>query len=126
MHSILEMVLVVMLSIAMLWGEHYTPWRRYTGRELSRPAAYTIGVFTMVLPLIGLWSWWSINPPAGNPFIWCIASLVSVIILSGLTVYALYLVDHAHHAEQRARVAEEEAEVWRANDDGTGSSIGQL
>jgi hypothetical protein len=112
-HSILNIVIAVLISMLILGFEHYIPWKRWLGTELSRPAAYTLGVLGIILPQIGLWAVWAAFPPVGNPFVWCIASLGAGVIASGLMVYALYLIDGKHDAEVTARAARLSEAVWR-------------
>jgi hypothetical protein len=112
-HSIFELIIAVLISMLALGFEHYIPWRRWLHTELSRPAAYTLGVLAIILPQFGLWSLWAAYPPAGNPFVWCIASLAIAVVSSGLMVYALYLIDAQHEAEMAARAARLSEAVWR-------------
>lgn len=106
-------VLAILSSIGLLWGEHYTPWQRFLGRKLPRTGAYTLGVGAIIAPLMILWGIWAVFPPVGNAFGWAIGTLAADVGASGLTVYALYLIDGRKTAEMLQAVAEHEAQVWR-------------
>ena len=95
-YSIWEIVLACLISSLALWAEHYSPWRAWLGKALSRPAAYTLGTLAMLAPVCGLYGFWMEFPPRGNGFGWALIALGSDVVVSGLTVYALYLADRVH------------------------------
>jgi len=79
-------VLVLLVMITEL-GLHYFPWRMLLrGKKLPRLAAYTLGLLGMMGPFTG-WLWQS-----GEFEI--IKALWSVIVAAGMTVFALYGLDH--------------------------------
>jgi len=43
-------VLATFLPAAVIAAEHYAPWRRWLGRKLPRPAAYTLGTLAILVP----------------------------------------------------------------------------
>lgn len=112
-YSSFQAAVAILLSMAVLGFQHYAPWRAWLGADLSRPQAYTLGVLAIILPQFGLWATWAQQPPAGNPFWWCISSLAASVIMSGVTVYGLYLVDQAYEAKMSARMARLAEAIWR-------------
>jgi len=114
--EIVTLAFAIFLSVAALWAEHYSPWAKWSGRELSRTQAYILGVLAIILPLTGLWIIWAFEPPGGNPFAWVLGSLWGDVIASGLTVLWLYSLDDKHAAQERAEVAEAGEKVWRRDD----------
>jgi len=77
------MALVMMAESCL----HYFPWRMLLrGRELPRLAAYTLGLLGMMVPL----TVWLLEKGAME----IIQVLWSVVIVAGMTVFALYGLDH--------------------------------
>lgn len=82
--SLLMLILFVILSEL---GMHYFPWRiLLRGRDLPRLAAYTLGLLGMMVPLTA-WLW-----QIGEYEV--IKALWAVIMAAGMTVFALYGLDH--------------------------------
>ena len=109
----IEIFVVSFISIALLWGEHYTPWKRWLKRELSRVEAYILGTLAIVLPVLGLYGVWAQHRPAGNPFAWAMIALGVDVMASGSVVIFLYIVDHATDKGEEAEVRQEEVRILR-------------
>jgi hypothetical protein len=77
---------LIVIVIATEFGLHYFPWRMLLGRELPRLAAYTLGLLGMMAPL----SAWLMD----REEIVVLQMLWTVIFTAGLTVFALYGLDH--------------------------------
>ena len=82
--SLWTLIVLVMLAEAFL---HYFPWRMLLrGKVLPRLAAYTLGSLGMMGPLTG-WLW-----QIGEFEV--IQALWLVVCAAGLTIFALYGLDH--------------------------------
>jgi hypothetical protein len=78
---------VIVMVMMAEFGLHYFPWRvLLRGRELPRLVAYTLGLLGMMGPLTA-WLW-----AQGEMEI--IQTLWAVIVSAGVTVFALYGLDH--------------------------------
>lgn len=77
---------LIVIVMATEIGLHYFPWRMLLGRELPRLAAYTLGMLGMMVPL----SLWLMD----RGEIEILQALWTVIFTAGLTVFALYGLDH--------------------------------
>lgn len=77
---------LIVIVAAVEFGLHYFPWRMLLGKELPRLAAYTLGMLGMMVPL----SVWLMD----RGEIEIIQMLWIVIVSAGLTVFALYGLDH--------------------------------
>jgi hypothetical protein len=93
--GIMEIALTAFVSALIVALEHYIPWRKLTGNELSRPTAYILGVLAMFIPLTILFLVCQANAILA---LWVVAGA------SGLTVMACYGVDH--FLDLRLRVQE--------------------
>ena len=81
------MTLLVLFVMITELGLHYFPWRMLLrGKKLPRLAAYTLGLLGMMGPFTG-WLW-QIGEYEVIKMLW------AVIIAAGLTVFALYGLDH--------------------------------
>lgn len=83
------MALWTLIVIVMMaeFGLHYFPWKMLLkGRELPRLVAYTLGLLGMMVPFTA-WLWYR-----GDHEV--IMNLWIVIGSAGLTVFALYGLDH--------------------------------
>lgn len=81
--SVRDLIVIVM---ALELGLHYFPWRKMIGAELPRLAAYTLGLLGMMVPLSG----WLMD----RGEIEILQTLWIVIVAAGMTVFALYGLDH--------------------------------
>lgn len=106
--------LVVILAI---WGEHYSPWRRWYGKELGRLSAYTLGTLTIVLPTLALGLAFHIAPPPAAPVLWTLGGLVVNTIAAGFTTIATHSIDRTHKAEDRAQMYRQVSEVFHVPTD---------
>lgn len=103
-----------LLSIALIWGEHYTPWNVWLKRPLKQVEAYILGTLAIICPVTGLLIFWiNWRPFPGDPYIWAIIALWTDVIVSGITTMIFHFVDYTHDTEQRANMAEAEKQVWR-------------
>lgn len=100
-------IVMVMMAEGFL---HYFPWRvLLRGRELPRLMAYTLGLLGMMGPFTA-WLW-------AQDEMEVIQTLWAVIVSAGLTVFALYGLDHyldlimkdveSNERERRSRDAKE-------------------
>ena len=81
------MTLLVLFVMITELGLHYFPWRMLLrGKKLPRLAAYTLGLLGMMGPFTG-WLW-QIGEYEVIKMLW------AVIMAAGLTVFALYGLDH--------------------------------
>ncbi len=96
--------LVVIVALVEL-GLHYFPWRMLIGRELPRLAAYTLGLLGMMVPF----SVWLTDHHEAE----IVHTLWVVIISAGMTVFALYGLDHYLSVWNRAHEAEERESMHR-------------
>jgi hypothetical protein len=81
------MTLLILFVMITELGLHYFPWRMLLrGRKLPRLAAYTLGLLGMMGPLT-VWLW-----QIGEFEV--IKALWMVIVAAGMTVFALYGLDH--------------------------------
>ena len=81
------MTLLVLFVMITELGLHYFPWRMLLrGKKLPRLAAYTLGLLGMMVPLT-IWLW-----QIGELEV--IKALWMVIVAAGMTVFALYGLDH--------------------------------
>jgi hypothetical protein len=79
--------LLIILAAALEAFLHYFPWRRLLrGRELPRLIAYTLGMLALMVPF----SLWLIK--LGQMHI--LVMLWKIILAGGITVTALYGLDH--------------------------------
>ena len=79
-------VVIVMVMMAE-FGLHYFPWKMLLrGKELPRLAAYTLGLLGMMGPLT-VWLW-------DRNEVEVIQTLWAVTVSAGITVFALYGLDH--------------------------------
>jgi hypothetical protein len=81
--SIRDLIVIV---VAVEFGLHYFNWRMLLGKKLPRLGAYTLGLLGMMVPL----SAWLIDRNEIEIF----QTLWAVICAAGLTVFALYGLDH--------------------------------
>ena len=103
----MEVWMVIVMVMMAEFGLHYFPWKMaLRGRELPRPAAYTLGLLGMMGPLTA-WLWdrgdWEV-----------IQTLWAVIVSAGLMVFALYGLDHYLKLEMRDKEAVERESLQRA------------
>lgn len=112
----LTLGMACVLASALLWAEHYTPWAAWLrmphGSKISRPAAYTLGLLALIVPLAWLFVFWAFFVPDISP-IYSLVALLAVVVCGGLTVYLLYLLDHADAQERAADVAQKEVAIWK-------------
>ncbi len=87
-------VAVIMAALAEL-ALHWLPWHLLLGRELPRPAAYTLGTLGIALPLTGLFVTWKLGE--------AVMALWAVVIGAGLAVVGAYLFDAWLHARQASK-----------------------
>ena len=113
--EILSIGIALIISIAILWAQHYSPWTRWLGRELPRTWAYTLGTLAMIVPLTGLYAFWHFNIErlAWPPMVMVVTALWTVVVGSGITVYELHLIDRMLLERLRANIAELEAAKLR-------------
>ena len=104
---------LIVIVIAMEFGLHYFPWRMLLGRELPRLAAYTLGLLGMMVPL----TLWLID----RNEIEILQTLWAVVCASGLTVFALYGLDHYLELQKRdveaAQLQQAMSNMLKANDE---------
>lgn len=94
--NVLTLIVMVILAEGFL---HYFPWRIiFKGKELHRLGAYTLGLLGMMGPL-SAWLW-------QTGALEVIKALWSVNIAAGLTVFALYGLDH--YLDQAMKLMESE------------------
>lgn len=108
-HSIAAIFVTCLISGLALWGEHYSPWQAWFGKQLSRPMAYTAGMAAVFLPVSGLYVYWIQFTPAGSLLGWALAGLWIDVCACGLTLWMLKLIDGLSLANARER----ELEIWR-------------
>lgn len=84
---------LIVIVVAVEFGLHYFPWRMLLGRDLPRLSAYTLGMLGMMVPL----SAWLMD----RGEIEIMQTLWAVICASGLTVFALYGLDHYLEMQKR-------------------------
>lgn len=78
------LIVMVMMAEGLL---HYFPWKMLLrGRKLPRLAAYTLGLLGMMGPLT-VWLW-------DRNEVEVIQTLWAVTVSAGITVFALYGLDH--------------------------------
>lgn len=77
---------LIAIVVAVEFGLHYFPWRMLLGRKLPRLGAYTLGMLGMMVPL----SAWLMD----RSEIEIMQTLWIVVISAGVTVFALYGLDH--------------------------------
>lgn len=77
---------LLIIVIAVEFGLHYFPWRKLIGADLPRLAAYVLGLLGMMGPL----SVWLIDRGEME----MASTLWFVIVAAGMTVFALYGLDH--------------------------------
>jgi hypothetical protein len=115
---LLDILLTACITMALLWGEHYTPWHLFLGRELPRPAAYTLGTLAIIIPVSGLYILWSMGgPELDNCLLHAAAALWVDVALGGLTVYVLYALDSLKQINTELDMARREVRVWRDQDE---------
>ncbi len=107
---------LIVIVMATEFGLHYFPWRMLLGRELPRLGAYTLGMLGMMVPL----SLWLMD----RSEIEILQALWTVIFAAGLTVFALYGLDHYLELMRRDVEASQREELLtqqlkdRANEQG--------
>ncbi len=107
----MEIALTAFVAALTVALEHYIPWRKITGKELSRPVAYALGVLAMFIPLTILFL---VNREADT-----ILALWVVAAASGLAVVACYGVDRFTELHLRVQEAiEQEEQLRRQTDEG--------
>ena len=113
-HSI-EIITCSLLSAAILWGEHYHPWRA-DRKMLDVRWNYVLGTLAMIGPYSFLLLMWIETPPTTNTanlIIWALAALWIDIILSGFAVWLMHEWDAKRNFRERAEVAEQAEESRR-------------
>jgi hypothetical protein len=88
--GITELIVIVVLSEL---GLHYFPWRMLIGRKLPRLGAYTLGLLGMMVPLS---AWLMVRSE-----IEILQTLWIVNCAAGMTVFALYGLDHYLELQRR-------------------------
>jgi len=88
--SIRDLIVIVMVTEL---GLHYFPWRMLLGKELPRLAAYTLGLLGMMVPL----SAWLMD----RNEIEILQTIWMVVCAAGMTVFALYGLDHYLELQRR-------------------------
>lgn len=107
---IFAVTFAALFAVAILWGEHYHPWKAPLDRRLN----YVLGTLAMLVPYSMLMLFWVVVPPAGVPFpIVALIGLWVIVAVSGLTVHFLYEIDAKNEALERAKAAEVAEKVAR-------------
>ena len=102
----MDTAFVIAVPASVMLAAHYIPWARFTGRALPRPAAYAIGLATILLTIT--FTWWATGEGAAAIILlWFWAASVS----AGLATGIAYLVDSA---VERAHKKDDEIERLRA------------
>lgn len=102
----MDTAFVIAVPASVMLAAHYIPWARFFGRKLPRPAAYAIGLLTILLVVTG--AWWGTGEPAAAIIVgWFWAASTSAGLATGLA----YLVDSAVERNHRR---EDEIERLRA------------
>lgn len=88
-------IVLAIPALTMLFA-HYFPWGRVFGRELPRPAAYSIGLATILITVTGTW-WATAEPSSLVVVLWFWAAATSAGLATGLA----YLIDSAVERNHR-------------------------
>ena len=103
-----EVIVMVMMAE---FGLHYFPWKMLLrGKELPRLAAYTLGLLGMMGPLTA-WLW-------DRNEMEVIQTLWAVTVSAGITVFALYGLDHYLDLIMRDIEATEERALRKHGEEG--------
>lgn len=106
-----QIFVTVLISVLILIGEHYWPWKKMLGRSLRLIERYVLGVLALMLPISGLMIVWAL---------WAVLLVIwLVVIFGGLITIGMYFVDGAWDARDRANLAEKAEQVLK---DGTFTS----
>lgn len=98
-------VLVVVITVLVLWVEHWGPWERLLRRRLHNLVNYVLGVLALDIPLTGLFAVWG----AWNELI----ALWLVTIFGGLAVMLAYAIDGWNDTGLKGEIAKREAQTLR-------------
>lgn len=109
METVIETVLVVVISCLILALMHYLPWRGVLRKELPALARYMIGVLGLIAPISVVWV---LRKDWPN-----LLMLWSVVICGGFTVILSYVIDASIDAHGRADIAEAEGKQLRGKTD---------
>lgn len=92
----MDTAFVVVVPAATMIAAHYIPWARFTGRKLPRPAAYAIGLTTILLTVT--FAWWYTGEPSSAIIVgWFWAASMA----AGLSTGLAYILDAAVEANHR-------------------------
>lgn len=100
--------LMCLISVTMILAEHWFPWRMLLGRDLPRPAAYVLGVLSIMAPISVLFilipwlSGWR-----------AVVAMWYVVISAGAATILAYLIDVVLQMRVRVENAEREGLVLR-------------
>ena len=106
----LEILLTALIAVLLELVMHWFPWRMILRRDLTRPAAYVLGVFGIAGPVSVLWALWGM--------INVVISLWAVIVATGLAVVGAYDIDALLNRLMRGSEAEELLNETRQPNDG--------
>ena len=101
----MDTAFVIAVPASVMLAAHYIPWARFFGRKLPRPAAYAIGLLTILLVVTG--AWWGTGEPSAAIIVgWFWAASCTA---GGVTLIA-YAIDSA---VEKAHKQEDEIERLR-------------
>ena len=113
----IQLLITILVVVLSLLAQHYFPWGMLLRRRLPRLAAYTLGMLGVILPLSGLYLYWSAHPP-----VWIHAHLFALwaaTIAGGLAVTGAYALDAL--LAQLVRLRELEERLNERQADGSGA-----
>lgn len=96
MYPLTELICVAIVMTLSAISElvlHYFPWPMMLGKPLTPPWTYVMGVLALLGPYSLLLIWWALFPPAEGAFLWALAALMLSVVLSGVCVFAAYVLD---------------------------------
>ena len=114
-HSI-EIITCSLLSAAILWGEHYHPWRA-DRKMMDVRWNYVLGTLAMIGPYSLLLLMWIETPPTfqtGSLVIWSLIALWADVTISGFAVWLMHEWDAKRNFQERAVIAEHVEESRRS------------
>lgn len=104
----IPLLITVTAVMLTLLAQHYFPWQMLFHRPLPRLLAYVLGMLGVILPLSGLFCYWTFQPPG-----WIYAQLAALwaaAVSGGVTVIGAYALDallvrlaRAHELEELLR-----------------------
>ena len=109
---LISILAAALLAMAILWGEHYTPWTPRLDVRLN----YVLGTLAMLVPYSLLLTLWAVLPSEMTTvevMVWALVALWVIVACSGLVVHAMHEADASRDYKARAEAAEMAEQVRR-------------